>query len=66
MIKLELNKGIYSKKAISLACEAYQGFAKIQLVEWNDKYIVVFRKCVYDAWTTAREFENFLIGVENS
>jgi hypothetical protein len=63
---LTLNKNIYSKKAISLACEAYRDFATILLAELGGNYIILFRKCRYNPETTIKEFENYLIGVENS
>ena len=65
MTKLELCADIYSKENIEYVIRIYGDYARINLISKDDKYILEFRKCRYDEKTTVREFENYLIGMEN-
>ena len=44
------------------AVDAYRNLAKIQILR---KRKIVFWNCKYDEERTVREFENYLIGLEN-
>ena len=66
MKKIRINKAIFSDEAIQITIKAYNGYANMS-VESRDKYaIVTFQDCKYDEELTAKEFENYLIGIENS
>lgn len=66
MIRLSVNIDIYSIENISRATEAYKNLAKIKVSKDGNAMNIVFRKCKYDEERTVREFENYLIGLENS
>lgn len=66
MKKLKINRSIYSDKAIRNAIQAYQYVAAITPKMNEDYAILTFWKCTYDEDQTMKEFENYLIGVENS
>jgi hypothetical protein len=66
MIKLELNRDIYSTKNVNAAREAYRGIAKIVVKEKKGYIRVLFVSCKYGKERTVKEFENYLIGLENS
>lgn len=66
MKKLKINRSIYSDKAIRNAIQAYQYVAVITPKMNEDHAILTFWKCKYDEDQTMKEFENYLIGVENS
>ena len=66
MKKIKLNRSIYSDKAINSALTAYNNLAMFT-VNFNREYAAVtFIKCKYDEAQTVKEFENYLIGAENS
>jgi hypothetical protein len=66
MIKLELNREIYSRKNVEGAREAYKKIAKIVIKEGKSHIRVIFLRCKYGEERTVKEFENYLIGIENS
>lgn len=66
MIKLELNREIYSRENVDAAREAYREIAKISVKEKKDYIRVFFLNCKYGEERTVKEFENYLIGIENS
>lgn len=66
MKKVKFNCSIYSDKTIRTAILAYQHHAAIS-VKFKDGYsILTFWKCKYNEELTIKEFENYLIGIENS
>jgi hypothetical protein len=66
MIKLELNRDIYSRKNVDAAREAYKEIARIMVKEKRSYIRVLFVSCKYEEGRTVKEFENYLIGLENS
>ena len=66
MIKLELHKMIYSFENIKAVMDIYKDYASIKLCTNEEMYVLIFEKCKYDEKTTIREFENYLIGMENT
>lgn len=64
-IKLLLNTDIYSEKNIRETCDIYKAYARIK-IKWKKPYVELrFDKCKYDPDITIKEFENYLINVEN-
>lgn len=63
---LQLSAEIYSDASIDKACRAYEGYAKIKVKKFEKYTELRFDRCKYDAELTIREFENYLINVENS
>ena len=65
MKKLQLSKEIYSKQSVSNAIAAYSGYARITVFEKRNCLQLTFRNCKYDESRTVKEFENYLISLEN-
>ena len=66
MVELSVCKEIYSKSILMQAKQSYQSLATIEIVENRGSWTVLFSDCKYEEIITAKEFENFLIGLENS
>lgn len=66
MRKLKINRAVYSDEAIKTAMQAYQRIAVITAQIKGDYAVLTFWKCKYDKEQTVKEFENYLIGIENS
>jgi len=65
MIKLNVNLGIYSIETINEVVKAYSKLAKIKVTFKKDIAKLTFVNCKYDEKRTVKEFENYLIGIEN-
>ena len=66
MIRLKLNNDIYTEKSIKNVIDVYKTLANIVVESQRDGYLTIcFANCVYDEKLTVKEFENYLIGVEN-
>lgn len=65
MNKLELKTDVYNIENIEKACVAYKDYAKIKIKMKNNRIELTFSKCKYNADITIKEFENYLINVEN-
>lgn len=63
---IEIHSEIYRYKSVMRAISAYNGLAKIKLVKNDNYYVLEFDQCKYDEDRTIKEFENYLIGVENT
>lgn len=66
MNRLELNKEIYSVKKIEEVRKIYEEYAVIRIIHEKTKTVIIFDDCKYDEKQTMKEFENYLIGLENS
>ena len=66
MKQITLNKEIYSQDAVVRAVKDYKQFARITIADKNDYWIVKFFACKYDELRTIKEFENYLIDLENN
>lgn len=66
MITLKLSSEIFSLKKINLTKNIYSGYADITVGKEDDYWTLRFFNCKYDKEITIREFENYLIGLENS
>lgn len=65
MNKLELKTDVYNIENIEKACVAYKDYAKIKIKMKNNRIELIFCKCKYNDDITIKEFENYLINVEN-
>lgn len=63
--KLELSTEIYSLKHIMQTCEVYKDYARIKVKSKKNKAILIFDQCRYECCMTMKEFENYLINMEN-
>ena len=61
MSKLELSKEIYKYSDLVNCCNAYLDFAKTDVRDDGEYWIVVFTDCKFDEIETLKEFENYLI-----
>lgn len=66
MKKLKVNRSIYSDKSIEETMRIYKNHAVTTISYDNNYATVTFRNCKYDESQTLKEFENYMIGVENS
>ena len=66
MKKVQISRSVYSDKTIASTIKIYQNHA-IVTAEFECGYVVLtFSKCKYDEEQTIKEFENYMIGIENS
>lgn len=65
MSKLQLSTDVYSLDNIEKACGIYKDYAKIKIKKKRDRVELIFERCRYDSDITIKEFENYLINVEN-
>lgn len=66
MKKITVNLEIYSEKTIQKAIQDYHSLAKISVKHRKERATITFWHCKYDENKTVKEFENYLIGIENS
>ena len=65
-MELILNADVYSSKVIEAAILAYNSLATITVRQKDRQIQFVFDNCRFDPSITIKEFENSLIGLENS
>lgn len=65
MMSLRLKKEIYRQSKVAEAIRAYKGITDICVEEQTEYWQLMFNNCKYDECRTIKEFENYLIGVEN-
>lgn len=65
MKKLRINRYIFSNETIEKTMAAYRNHASTTVFYKQDYAIVTFWKCKYDEALTIKEFENYMIGIEN-
>lgn len=66
MRKIQVNSEIFSEETVKQALRDYGNIAKTTLKNERNYFIVTFWKCKFDEDQTLREFENYMIGLENS
>ena len=66
MKRVRVNRNIYSDKTIKMAIEAYRNCAILTVSYKQDYAVIIFWKSRFDETQTIKEFENYMIGVENS
>lgn len=66
MKKVKINRSVYSDHTIEKTMLIYKNHAVTTVQYERDYAIVTFWKCKYDESRTIKEFENYMIGVENS
>lgn len=66
MTKLKLRSDVYTEESIKKVIAVYKTLADIVIEGQKDGYMMIcFINCIYDEKLTVKEFENYLIGVEN-
>lgn len=65
MNKLRLHMDIYSSESIKETCDVYKDYAKIKIIHKNPYTELIFENCKFAPDITIKEFENYLISVEN-
>ena len=66
MTKLKLRSDVYTEESIKKVIAVYKTLADIVIEGQKDGYMMIcFINCIYDEKLTIKEFENYLIGVEN-
>lgn len=66
MRKLQINSEIFSDKTVKQALNDYKKISTTSIKRSNKYSTVIFWKCKYDEEQTLKEFENYMIGLENS
>lgn len=66
MNRLYLSEDVYSEESIKETCAVYKEYAHIEMKRENLHIELIFSRCKYDPDLTIKEFENYLINVENS
>ena len=66
MKKIKINRNVYSDETIKKTIGVYKNHAVITVNYQEDYAVLTFWKCKYDESQTIKEFENYMIGVENS
>lgn len=65
MIELRVRKELFREKSILGTIEAFKYISDVNLQDQSDYWILQFENCKFDENRTIREFENYLIGLEN-
>lgn len=66
MTKLKLRSDVYTEESIKKVIAVYKTLADIVIEGQKDGYMMIcITNCIYDEKLTIKEFENYLIGVEN-
>lgn len=65
MNRLYLSRDVYSEDSVKKTCFVYREYAQIKFKLKNSHIELSFDRCKYDPDLTMKEFENYLIGVEN-
>ena len=65
MIDLSIDSEIYSDSTIAKAIADYKNLAKISISHIGGKIRLNFTDCKFNGLITIKEFENYLIGLEN-
>lgn len=66
MRKMQINSKVFSEKTVKQALNDYKNIAKTSLQVKGEIFIIKFWKFKYDEDQTLKEFENYMIGLENS
>lgn len=66
MIRLKIKNDIYTETNIKKAINVYKHLVDIEVECHENGYMILcFNNCMYDEKLTVKEFENYLIGMEN-
>ena len=66
MKTLKLSSDIFSLEKINIIRTMYSEYADITIENFDVYWKLSFTHCKYDELVTIQEFENYLIGMENS
>lgn len=65
MNELKLSKEIYNDSLVNIAVKQFSGISNIVINNEEFYLKCVFSRCVYDVETTLKEFENYVIDLNN-
>lgn len=63
---MRLAKQIFTRKTIDTAINDYRELTQIKINDEREYWNINFFHCKYDKEVTEKEFENYLIGLENA
>lgn len=63
---MEIKKELFSEKALIEAIKAFSHLCTIKISESATGWNLEFENCLYGCELTGKEFENYLIGLENT
>lgn len=66
MRKIQINSEVFSERTIKQAMNDYKDIAKTSLQVKSKNFIITFWEFKYAEDQTLKEFENYMIGLENS
>lgn len=66
MKKLNVKREIYADETVLKTMKIYRKYAVTTVKFQKDQAIITFWKCKNDECLTVKEFENYMIGIENS
>lgn len=66
MKRVKFNRSVYSDQVIEKTMMVYKNHATTTVQYKREYAIVTFWNCKYDEDQTIKEFENYMIGVENA
>ncbi len=62
---MEIKRELYSGEALTKAIKDFSNLCEIKVSEIDSGWELVLENCKYDCELTEKEFENYLIGLEN-
>ena len=65
MVTLMIRAELYSEETIAEGIRAYKGYATISCSQNDEYWHLCFKDCKYEEGRTIKEFENYIIGIEN-
>ena len=65
MQRLVINNEIYTEVNLKETCSVYHDYARIDISKKIGAWELIFNDCKYDEERTVKEFENYLIDLEN-
>ena len=63
---MEIKRELFSETALTEAIDAFSHLCVITVLESATGWNLVFENCKYGCRLTEKEFENYLIGLENT
>lgn len=66
MKRVQINRSVYSDETVKATMKIYQNYAVTTVKIKGDCAVLTFWKCKYDEEQTIKEFENYMIEIENS
>lgn len=63
---MKIKRELFSESALTGAIEAFSNLCSIKVSASTDGWDLAFSDCKYGRELTEKEFENYLIGLENT